>query len=107
MTKASVLMKRMNRTFGSRKKLIVLNALTQCHLLHDQYSVKNPTDTAIKLKDKNNPYFWKVVSKPTLLIPENLRNGFYSTYHSCFPRYGKSIARTFDNYINHVHSIII
>ena len=50
-------MKRMNKPFGSRKKLIVLHALTQCHLLHDQYSVKNPTDTAIKLKDKNNPDF--------------------------------------------------
>lgn len=51
------MMKRMNRPFGSRKKLIVLHALTQCHLLHDQYSVKNPTDIAIKLKDKNDPDF--------------------------------------------------
>ena len=53
------------------KKLIVLHALTQCHLLHDQYSVKNPTDIAIKLKDKNDPDFWTVVFKPTLLIPGN------------------------------------
>lgn len=49
------MMKSMNRPFGSRKKLIVLHALTQCHLLHDQYSVKNPTDK--KLKDKNDPDF--------------------------------------------------
>lgn len=49
------MMKRMNRPFGSCKKLIVLHALTQCHLLHDQHSVKNPTDK--KLKDKNDPDF--------------------------------------------------
>ena len=49
------MMKRMNRPFGSRKKLTVLHALTQCHLLHDQYSVKNPIDR--KLKDKNDPDF--------------------------------------------------
>ena len=48
------MMKRMNRPFGSRKKLIVLHALTQRHLLHDQYSVKNPTD---KKLNKNDPDF--------------------------------------------------
>ena len=51
------MMKRMNRPFEPRKKLIVSHALTQCHLLHNQYSVKNPTDIAIKLKDKNDPDF--------------------------------------------------
>ena len=53
------------------EKLIVLY-----HLLHDQYSVKNPTDIAIKLKDKNNPDFWTVVFKPALLIPENQETVF-------------------------------
>ena len=58
------------------KKLIVLHALTQCHLLHDKYSVKNPTDIAIKLKDKNDPDVWTVVFKPTLLIPGNQETVF-------------------------------